>query len=77
VRSSILVLALVIIAMPAYGQEKRTPQPPAPAEKARLPDRYVPTLTVSVATPAEPGAVLTGASFVTGPSIRVGVQWSF
>ena len=47
------------------------------AAKAALGDKYIPSLAVSVITPGDPGAVLSGATFVTGPAVRLGVQWSF
>ena len=127
-RASILSLALLLIAVPAYGQdferldvnrdgyvnlieaslerdvarrfsqfdldgdgrlsrlelallvednERRASVPPMPPAKPGLGERYVPSLAVSMVTPAEPGAALNGATFAPGTSFRVGIQWSF
>ena len=83
-RGSLLALAFLLIAVPAYGQEperldvgKRFVRSDLAAVKAPLGDKYVPSLAISVITPPAPGAVLTGATFVTSPALRLGVQWSF
>ena len=57
--------------------ERRASQPLMPPAKPVLGERYVPSLSVSMPTPSEPGAGLNGATFVSGTSFRVGVQWSF
>ena len=61
----------------AEDNQKRASQTTMPPGKADLVPTYVPALAISVITPADPGAVFNGATLVTGPALRLGVQWPF
>ena len=92
-RASILFVAFSLIAVAARAQDvnyrlsrldhalvaedsqRRVSQ--ATTSAAKTGQSYAASLAISVITPAEPGAVFSGATLVTGPALRLGVQWSF
>jgi hypothetical protein len=81
-RASMLFLAFLLIAAPAYAQDferldRRFERLDLAAAKARRAEKHAPSLALSVITPGDPGAVLNGGAFVAGPSFRLAVQWSF